>query len=133
MELRLIIFVLSVRISSGYYLKTPTNTPLLGPVKSTTSPSLKAASQIEGLFLCAGVSGFGVMCSQAAGEISAGSALEYLKGKGESGEKEEGVKLSWKNRLSATVYKEFDPNFWMDPVMIKKRAGDGTMKTANQL
>ena len=111
------------RIASGYYLKTPTNTPLLGPVKSTT-PSAAAASQYEGLFLCAGVSGFGVMCSQSAGEVSAGNVLEYLNGE---------KKLMWKNKLSSGVCNEFDPNFWMDPAMVLKRTGDGSMKTANQL
>ena len=46
----------SSQVKMGYYSKTPDNTPLLGPIKG-----------IQGLYVCGGVSGFGVMCSQGAG------------------------------------------------------------------
>ncbi len=56
-----------MEIKSGYYCKTNDNTPLLGPVP-----------QIKGLYVCGAVSGFGVMCSQAAGSLVASQVLHSL-------------------------------------------------------
>ena len=57
----------SLVIKSGYYCKTADNTPLLGPIK-----------QNPGLFVCGGVSGFGVMCSQGAGLVVASQVLSRI-------------------------------------------------------
>jgi glycine/D-amino acid oxidase-like deaminating enzyme len=46
-------------VDGGYYAKTPENRPLVGPV------------EIEGVFLCAALSGYGIMASHAAGELLA--------------------------------------------------------------
>ena len=56
-----------MEIKSGYYCKTPDNTPLLGPV-----------SDIKGLYICGAVSGFGIMCSQAAGSMVASQVLASI-------------------------------------------------------
>ncbi|RKO90274.1 hypothetical protein BDK51DRAFT_52275 [Blyttiomyces helicus] len=59
----------NVTLKSGYYCKTANNTPILGALPFT------------GGFVCAGVSGFGVMCSQAAGETVAAEVGAYLQGR----------------------------------------------------
>ena len=46
-------------VDGGYYAKTPENRPLVGPV------------EIDGVFLCAALSGYGIMASHAAGELVA--------------------------------------------------------------
>jgi glycine/D-amino acid oxidase-like deaminating enzyme len=60
-------FRTKVTVKSGYYCKTLDNTPLLGPIKGK-----------KGMFLCGGVSGFGVMCSQGAAEIVGSQVLASL-------------------------------------------------------
>jgi glycine/D-amino acid oxidase-like deaminating enzyme len=51
----------SVSIDGGYYTKTPDNLPLIGAVPGGP----------EGSFICAGLSGYGVMAANAAGELLA--------------------------------------------------------------
>ena len=51
----------SVSVDGGYYTKTPDNLPLIGRV-----PGAPAGS-----FICAGLSGYGVMAANAAGELLA--------------------------------------------------------------
>ena len=53
--------VASVSVDGGYYTKTPDNLPLIGEVPGAP----------EGCFICAGLSGYGVMASNAAGELLA--------------------------------------------------------------
>lgn len=60
-------FRTKVTVKSGYYCKTLDNTPLLGPITGQ-----------KGVFLCGGVSGFGVMCSQGAAEIVGSQVLASL-------------------------------------------------------
>ena len=48
-----------VSIDGGYYTQTPDNLPLIGPVPHGPS----------GSFVCAGLSGYGVMAANAAGEL----------------------------------------------------------------
>ena len=50
-----------VTIDGGYYTQTPDNLPLIGPV----------AGGPAGTFVCAGLSGYGVMAANAAGELLA--------------------------------------------------------------
>ena len=51
----------SVVVDGGYYTKTPDNLPLIGPLPDAP----------EGVFVCAGLSGYGVMAANAAGELLA--------------------------------------------------------------
>ncbi|KAJ3071552.1 hypothetical protein HK102_006410 [Quaeritorhiza haematococci] len=76
-----------VSVDSGYYCKTVDNTPLIGPVERAQldlkpagdkASSVVGEVEVKGLFVNGGVSGFGVMCSQAAGELAALHVLEYL-------------------------------------------------------
>ena len=46
-------------VDGGYYCKTPENRPLIGPI------------DIEGVYLCAALSGYGVMSSPGAGDLVA--------------------------------------------------------------
>jgi glycine/D-amino acid oxidase-like deaminating enzyme len=55
----------TVSVDGGYYTKTPDNLPLIGAV-----PGAPAGS-----FVCAGLSGYGVMASNAAGELLAAHVL----------------------------------------------------------
>ena len=91
-----------VTIDGGYYTQTPDNLPLIGPV----------AGGPAGTFVCAGLSGYGVMAANAAGELLAdhvaGSTLpeayaseflperwlrqEYLQSV-ESGEAQKGLQI----------------------------------------
>ena len=50
-----------VSIDGGYYTKTPDNLPLIGPLAGAPS----------GSFVCAGLSGYGVMAANAAGDLLA--------------------------------------------------------------
>ena len=51
-------------VDGGYYCKTRENRPLIGPLP------------VEGAYVVAGLSGFGLMASQAAGELGALHILE---------------------------------------------------------
>ena len=51
----------SVSVDGGYYTKTPDNLPLIGPLAGAPS----------GAYVCAGLSGYGVMAANAAGELLA--------------------------------------------------------------
>ena len=51
----------NVTIDGGYYTQTPDNLPLIGPVAGGPS----------GAFVCAGLSGYGIMGANAAGELLA--------------------------------------------------------------
>lgn len=55
----------SVSVDGGYYTKTPDNLPLIGAVPGAPA----------GCFVCAGLSGYGVMASNAAGELLASHVL----------------------------------------------------------
>ena len=46
-------------VDGGYYTKVPDNLPLIGPVPGAP----------EGAFMCAGLSGYGLMASNAAGSL----------------------------------------------------------------
>lgn len=54
--------VASVSIDGGYYTKTPDNLPLIGPLPNAP----------KGAYVCAGLSGYGVMAANAAGDLLAG-------------------------------------------------------------
>jgi len=68
----------SIAVDGGYYTKAPDNMPLVGPV----------ADAPAGAFMCAGLSGYGVMAANAAGDLlarhvagaplPAGYATEFL-------------------------------------------------------
>ncbi|KAJ3412873.1 hypothetical protein HDV05_008809 [Chytridiales sp. JEL 0842] len=126
--------------ATGYYCKTSTNTPLIGPLTSTHPtpssynglsplPASTPGQRTQGLFVCGGVSGFGVMCSQAAGELSAFQVSEYLglaqdpKHKGE-------MKV-----LGMQYEGEFDVMEWVNKVPRRGREQgvEGALRTANQL
>ena len=51
-----------VTIDGGYYTKTPDNLPLIGPLPGAP----------QGAYVCAGLSGYGVMAANAAGDLLAG-------------------------------------------------------------
>eukprot|EP00308_Calcidiscus_leptoporus_P012181 CAMPEP_0119380458 /NCGR_PEP_ID=MMETSP1334-20130426/57046_1 /TAXON_ID=127549 /ORGANISM="Calcidiscus leptoporus, Strain RCC1130" /LENGTH=432 /DNA_ID=CAMNT_0007400291 /DNA_START=205 /DNA_END=1503 /DNA_ORIENTATION=+ len=51
----------SISVDGGYYTKTPDNLPLIGPVPGAP----------HGAFMCAGLSGYGVMAANAAGHLLA--------------------------------------------------------------
>jgi sarcosine oxidase subunit beta len=53
--------VASVSIDGGYYTKTPDNLPLIGPLSNAP----------KGAYMCAGLSGYGVMAANAAGDLLA--------------------------------------------------------------
>ena len=53
--------VAHVQIDGGYYTKAPDNLPLIGPVPGAPA----------GAYICAGLSGYGVMAANAAGELLA--------------------------------------------------------------
>jgi len=53
-------------VDGGYYTKTPENLPLVGP-----APGPHRRGAAAGAFLCAGVSGYGIMAAHAAGELAA--------------------------------------------------------------
>ena len=53
--------VAKATVDGGYYTKTPDNLPLIG----------SAPGAPEGSFVCAGLSGYGVMASNGAGELLA--------------------------------------------------------------
>jgi glycine/D-amino acid oxidase-like deaminating enzyme len=57
-------------VTGGYYCKAPDNRPLLGPLA------------VEGLLVLGGLSGFGVMASQAAAELVAGAMRGDPAGQG---------------------------------------------------
>ena len=59
-----------VQVVKGYYCKTPENLPLIGK-----------AGSVEGLFVCGGLSGIGIMSSQAAGELVASHVVNHVAGK----------------------------------------------------
>ncbi|KAI8850862.1 FAD dependent oxidoreductase [Chytridium lagenaria] len=104
----------TLNVESGYYCKTEDNTPLLGRVAKTDG-----GVKVHGMYSCAGVSGFGVMCSQSAGEGVAVQVLEYL-GKGEG---------RWKG--------EAHPSAAFEPGRFEGRGSadvkGGKLRTANQL
>jgi glycine/D-amino acid oxidase-like deaminating enzyme len=52
------------QVDGGYYTKTPENRPLIGP------------SGVDGVYLMAGMSGFGVMVSAGAADLLAGHLTE---------------------------------------------------------
>jgi len=52
----------STQVDGGYYTKVPDNMPVIGPA---------TASSTSGFYSCAGISGYGVMASNAAGELAA--------------------------------------------------------------
>lgn len=53
----------STFVDGGYYTRTPQNVPLIGPVLHDAG--------ISGMFICAGLSGFGIMASNGAGDLLA--------------------------------------------------------------
>ena len=55
----------SVTVDAGYYTSTPDNLPLIGPLPGGP----------RNAFVCAGLSGYGVMASNAAGELLAAHVL----------------------------------------------------------
>ncbi|KAJ3201757.1 hypothetical protein HDU67_001079, partial [Dinochytrium kinnereticum] len=105
----------SMSVEAGYYCKTEDNTPLLGVVSHTTM-----RREVEGLFCCAGVSGFGVMCSQSAGEGVAAQVLGHL-----------GVGMRGSGAVGDAVIRSFSP------MRFAGKGGLGVvgnkLRTANQL
>ena len=51
----------SVTVDGGYYTKVPDNMPIIGPLPGGPA----------GAFVCAGLSGYGVMAANAAGDLLA--------------------------------------------------------------
>ena len=51
----------SFSVDGGYYTKTPDNLPLIGPLPDAPL----------GIYVCAGLSGYGIMAANAAGELLA--------------------------------------------------------------
>jgi glycine/D-amino acid oxidase-like deaminating enzyme len=140
--------------STGYYCKTSTNTPLISPITeafdaSTDDPvktlvagnggvtddgGVASAIPTKGLFVCAGVSGFGVMCSQAAGELSAFQVLKYLNINQDPAIRNE-MKV-----LEMRYDGEFDAMEWIKGVGKdgkvrpgREKSGSSGLRTANQL
>ncbi|KAJ3331518.1 hypothetical protein HDU76_002977 [Blyttiomyces sp. JEL0837] len=109
-----------ITAKSGYYCKTATNTPLIGTVDAFFDQEGKSDGvKRDGLFMCAGVSGFGVMCSQSAGELAATKVLGYLN----EGKMGMGV-------VHGKDAEEFEPMRWISGA----RGRDfGDLKYANQL
>ena len=62
-------FIKSVDV--GYYCKTIENRPLIGPIKSS-----KYSKSIDNVYLCCGLSGFGIMSSPQAGYLIS----QYISG-----------------------------------------------------
>ncbi|KAJ3096377.1 hypothetical protein HDU97_005946 [Phlyctochytrium planicorne] len=129
----------ALNVESGYYCKTEDNTPLLGRIPFT-SPMPGIAAQQEGLFSCAGVSGFGVMCSQAAGEGVALDVLDYLGCLDQTLFTSEswGSDLEGKVGLDGHPFKAFTPMRFILPQRFgakasKQEVSKGKLRTANQL
>ena len=132
----------SATVKSGYYCKTATNTPLIGSVTRDNRDKT-----LRGLYVCAGVSGFGVMCSQAAGELVAMQVLQNI-GAPIRSEREiihgmRGLKYAAQEAdvnedeyfKSLQNYNgEFDPMIWMGKQggSLQKQV-DGSLRSANQL
>ncbi|KAI8814281.1 FAD dependent oxidoreductase [Cladochytrium replicatum] len=117
--------------AGGYYCKTDTNTPLLGPITTVTRHATTTGSHdldIEGLFACAGVSGFGVMCSQSAGEIVALHVLRYLEGL-KGGDAGYGSKIKYVERYAES----FMPDRYLADPAVVLAPKDESLKAANQL
>lgn len=54
-------------VVSGHYCKTPENRPVIGPIQDSTIPNV---------FICGGLSGFGIMSSVAAGQLAASYVVD---------------------------------------------------------
>lgn len=65
-------------IYAGYYCKTSRNIPIVGPI-TRLGPAQRAGARVNGLFVCAAFSGFGVMNGPGMAEVLAGYVQGWVR------------------------------------------------------